>query len=324
MIKLFQVLALLGLLAVGACASKMPSDTPANFVPLRENCSTSEAIPIELKQFGSDPDRYFGKCIRTRGLVFARYIFPDLPSLYGHPQPEETIAIYGASPQGYELWDMRKFVDVVGFAYSCESLWANAEVQAQQSMEEAKKKGSGETTIPFLAGECHYHAGPILYVSQIAIDGGAATRFFGPAAAEKYGNLTPMAHDTPHAAEIVEAIAPAFQHVRKRDEESLKAHLEKLGMNLAASEAKMAIDPNRSPFSFLLGAGRAPEIHYFLLKTPSTDAASDYVAFGCVCKVSDCEGTWPIHSADTNADPDWPYACMSAQKNGKITYLDLN
>jgi hypothetical protein len=320
MTKLSAVRAILGIVALVGCAPSVPPDRLVKFVPLRKDCTAGEAIPITLEALASHPDQFIGKCVRTRGLVAFRNIFPSLQSLYEESNPEKRVAIYGKSPPDYELWGMRKFADVIGYAYSCEQLGMNAEIEDQKRADEAKTNGSKTVVISFLAGECHYHGGPVIYVSQIAVDEGAPTRLFGPDAT-KYANLVRLPPDAPHFTEVASAIAPAFEFVRKQDDVALKAHLEKLGTRNASSETVEAVDPRKSPFAFLLGSSRVPEVHYFVPKRPNAESEGRYLAIGCVCKMDDCERKWPIALSDTVADPDWPYACMTAEKNGSDIFV---
>jgi hypothetical protein len=232
------------------------------------------------------------------------------------------VAIYGKSPPGMELWGMRSYADLIGFAYSCEQLWDLSEAQADQANEEAKKRGSNEETISFISGECHYHGGPLLWVSQITVDEGIANRLFGGAGA-KYGDIMPMLPDAPHAAAITNAIAPIFEFVRKQDKAGLEAHLKKLGNGGASYNANDAIDLRQATFSFLMGAPKTPDVHYFVPNERIRGADGDYAAIGCVCKVEDCDGKWPIAYMDATNRPGWPYSCIQIWKERDLVSVRL-
>ena len=304
---------MLFVLVLAACASPVPPEKPVAFVPLREDCTASEAIPIALEDFASDPDLYIGKCVRTHGLIAFRSIFPDLHRLYtAYYLPANPIAVYGKNLD--DLWGMRKFADVVGFAYSCEQLWTRAEMNADKETEEAKKRGSQDEYIPFIAGECHYHGGPLIYLSQISVDENSPTRLSGITAG-RYGNLKPLHADVPQAAEIRGFLEPIFESMEKRDEATLRSRLQELGAGDAHNQAKDLLDPRKSPFSFLFGANVELNVHYFVLRQPATYTPNRYIAVGCVCKKNDCDGLWPIATADAGANPDWPFACISVERD---------
>ncbi|HET7083426.1 MAG TPA: hypothetical protein VFI23_01550 [Rhizomicrobium sp.] len=270
----------------------------------------------------SHPNRFIDKCIHVRGFVAFRDVVPSLQWLYEHPKLDERVALYGRNPPGVELWAMRNYADLVGFAYSCEQLGTFAEAQTEQKNEEAKKKGSDVESIPFIAGNCHYRGGPVLWVSLITVDENSPNRLFGPAAA-KFSSLTPMLPSTAHATEIANAIGPIFEFMRKQDKAGLEAHLEKIGDGGASSHANDAVDTNQNPFSFLLGAPKAPDVHYFVPKERIRGAAGNYASIGCVCKIDDCDGKWPIAELDASNKPQWPYSCIRAAKEDNILFVYL-
>jgi len=179
-----QIRALLAVLILTGCSSPNPPAEAAKLVPLREDCTVSEAVPATLEDFISHPNRLIGKCISVRGFVAFRDVVPNLQWLYQRPNSDKRVALYGKNPPGVELWAMRSYADMVGYAYSCEQLWAFSHAQAEQEIEEAKKRGSEEIIVPFIAGSCHYHGGPLLWVSQITVDENSPNRLFGPSAAK--------------------------------------------------------------------------------------------------------------------------------------------
>jgi hypothetical protein len=319
-LRAFKIIvpALWCVLLVAACASPQV----AKVVPPREDCAASEAVPATLEDFISHPDRLMDKCIHVRGFVAYRAVVPDLPWFYVHHKPEERVALYGVDPPGRELWGMRAYADITGYAYSCEQFWAFATARADQENEKAKETGSKTESIPFIGGECHYHGGPLLWVSQIRVDDQAPNRLFGLSAA-KYASLTPMLSSAPYAAEVTDFIAPIFDFIRKQDKAGLEAHLQKIGDGGASSDTDHVTDAKQSPFAFLLGANKAPDVYYFVPTGPGPGAVRDYEAIGCVCKINNCDGKWPIAEGDARNNPDWPYACVQVSKEdfGAFVYL---
>jgi hypothetical protein len=306
-------------LAVSACGTFTPVSETANVVAPREDCSVSEAIPATLEDFISHPNRLLDKCIHVHGFVAYRSVVPNIQWLYERSKPEDRVALYGKDPPGKELWAInRNYADLVGFAYSCEQLGAFTQAEADRAEEEAKKNGSDTVIISMLTGNCHYHGGPLLWVSQITLDQNSPTRLFGPVAA-KLGNLIPMLPSAPNAAERTNAIAPIFEFFRKQDKEGLQAHLEKLEDASAGAFANDVGDP-QGPFSFLRGEAKVPDVHYFIPRDSTDSAADYYYAIGCICKTDGCDGKWPIAEMDTDNEPEWPYACIRVMKadNNKL------
>jgi hypothetical protein len=212
---------------------------------------------------------------------------------------------------------MRNYADLVGYAYSCERYGAWAEAEVKKANDEAKRNGSGTESIVFISGNCHYHGGPLLWISEITVDEKSPTRLFGPAAA-RFGDLTPMPARAPHAAEIVKTIGPMFELIRAQDHPGFEAYLKSVGAVAPEYHANDALGPGNKPFYDLRGTTALPAVQYFIPKERSR--RSDYVAVGCVCRAGDCDGKWPIATVDTGGN-EWPYACITATKEGKELYL---
>ena len=312
--------ALFALLVV-LCAPSSSRADEANLVPPRGDCTAAESIPASLERFLSRPSRFMNKCIRVRGFVAFRSVAPSLEWLYQSPDTDKLIAIYGEDSSGANLWGLRAYADLVGFAYSCEQLGEFVYAEADRANAEAKKAGRDTESFPFISGNCHYHGGPLLWVSQATVDKAAPNRVFGKRNA-KYGDLVPMASSARYASEITGAIAPMFDLIRQRDKSGLKTYLEKLGVGSASFDSDLAIDPEKTPFSFLLGASSTPVVHYFVSKDRARGAFGDYAAVGCICKSDGCDGKWPIAYMDVRYEPDWPYSCIQISKEGDLMNVD--
>jgi hypothetical protein len=80
--KTRRLCAMFCVLAATGCAAPEPGQNTTELVPLRSDCTAAEAMATKLEDFISRPDRYIGKCIRTRGFVAFRSVSPSLQSLY--------------------------------------------------------------------------------------------------------------------------------------------------------------------------------------------------------------------------------------------------
>jgi hypothetical protein len=114
-----------------------------------------------------------------------------------------------------------------------------------------------------------------------------------------------------------------FAFIRKQDQAALEAHLLKIGDGGAQYQVNDALDAKQGAFSFLLGAPTAPVVHDVFPKARIRGAADNYAATGCVCKIDNCDGKWPIAEMDARNEPEWPYACIQATKEDDVASVRL-
>jgi hypothetical protein len=301
--------ALAGAQAASPDQSAPPLDQP------RENCTLAESIPLDNKAFRRDPDRFGGRCVHVRGIIYERGFVRDATELYEYETQRDKrpmIAVYGKERAGdMHLWGSRTYADIVAYTYSCKRLWDYASASAKLETAAAQARGDDTLTIPFVAGRCHYDDGPVLWVSDWTPLPELPTRLYDSAAARKYRNLDEVRERWRHYDEVKRIVITWLDLVRTRDRAGLTDFLARMGGTidgLAPKEADGLTDPVRSPVAFLIGRPATPNVTIFLQRRQRGDNERDYMAYGCMCKEPDCSKRWPFHSADT--DTLSPYLCI--------------
>ena len=305
-------------IALASCmaTSRMGTDQRA-VMPLRLDCRMEESTPLDFAQFVAEPDQYMGRCVHARGIIAFRRFYPDATSLYSAASAAKLVGVYGddSSEGGESLWAVRKPVDLIGYTYTCEEYSRYADASIETKRQAARARGEDYAAVAFITGECHYHGGPALFVSQWKTIDGAPNRLTGREAAERYGDLFETNERWPHAAEVQRIAKEWLGLMRAQDALGIQALLrrEQVADESYADEMLMRhyTHSAESPYAALFGASASSVIKYFQSGVPYGTVAGDYQAYGCACKSGDCEGDWPIHSQDAKpADAEWPYICV--------------
>ncbi len=320
--SLLSVLRVLPIFVLSACATTDASnDSDKPIVELRTNCTRAESVEIDIGKFSTNPEPYIGRCVHARGIIADRSFFPSLQVMYNSRiPPERKIAISGDNET---LWGMRKFVDIVAFAYSCQELGRSAQAKADRQDADLSARGEEAGTLVFIAGNCHYFSSPVLHVSERAPVEGEPVRLTGASTGRSFGNLIEIQTTSPSARTIRDHIQTRLDFIRARDFDGLKNFMRADG--LSEEDAQEAIRylllENDAPFAFLAGVSTPPVVRYFGIKGEPR-SARNFDSYRCVCKTADCEGLWPISSLDTEKRPEWPYSCMHVRGIEGDVYLD--
>ncbi len=308
------VSAFVACIALFGCATQnVTKEGPNSSIALRQDCTAAEATALDLSAFSRHPEKYVGRCVHVQGLIAFRAIYPDLETLYTPQDRDSEIALYGENPPGpRDLWAVRAFADVVAFTFTCPRYWQMAEAEADAANAEAKREGRNEETLAFVAGECHYGSGPLLWVSRVVLDPTKSTRLTGQANARRFGDLDVALTNTADSSDARNVFDRFVQLERQGDEAALGLFLH-----------EHAEEPDvTSPFGFLHELGFVPEERMF--RSRENDAASGGFRFtGCVCKIRTCESQWPIKRMDTYSNSDWPYVCAFISRDDKYSPIVL-
>lgn len=289
--------------------------------PPRKDCTRAESVPLDAGAFTRNPQRYGGRCVHVRGIVVWRGFVRDRTELYdwGSGKVDSAmIAVYGEDESGGEdLWRTRTYADIVAYTYSCEELteYSFWSAERDNAAEAARAKATNAAVtvsyMPFVSGLCHYRGGPVLWISEWTPLPELPTTLHDGSSARRYRNIDEVNERWPHFAEAHSVVAQRFEQFRKMDRAAHVDYYRKMFARMQDGQkmADQLADEAWRRFSFLSGRTDLPPIKMFLGR-PSRDANGTYVAFGCVCKEADCSKRWPIHSMDTDAQPDWPYVCI--------------
>src|SRR5579862_371292 len=305
------------LLAAALCAT--PAATAAGeakqapALHMRTDCTAGESVPLDFDRFVADPDSQIGRCVHLRGLIVDSSLYRDPMQFYESSKEgrRSGIILYGSDQSDR---DDRTLADVVGFTMNCDYLWGWAEAEADA----ANKEAGTVTTLAFVGGRCHSFIGtpPVLYVSHwTPVEGD--TRLHGHGT-YRYSDLTETSDVWDHHDEVSGIVRSVLDAIRRGDAKQLAKVMSANGLmeGDANEDAAEMTDPAKSRAAFLIGRPDAPSIIYFRGRRRADDPPRAYSAYGCVCKVSDCEGEWPIAEIDTGTNKAWPYFCVGVGWDG--------
>jgi hypothetical protein len=176
-----------------------------------------------------------------------------------------------------------------------------------------------KTYISFIDGECHYHNGPILFVSEWHENKMSPTRLTGHVNAQKFGDLVVMDENWEHAAAFKKLSQEWFDSIRSKNPIALQQVVENFGINRFYKEnaEKLASNAN-SPYASFFGLKTQPTVAYFTARLdPDRYPEGAYLAFACACKSAECADMWPIASIDAGYRTEWPYVCLALSRYGE-------
>lgn len=286
--------------------------------PPREDCTSANSEPLDVAQFAADPRKYGGHCVQVRGIIVARGFVRDQRELYetfsGASAGSPIIGVYGkeyATDGQSNLWGARVWADIFAYTYSCEEFSAHSWESARRANEEAEARGERATHFPFIAGLCHYRGGPVLWVSSWTVVPGLSTQLQSESDVERYRNLVEADERWSHFKDTRTVFVTWLDLVRSSDPTPLvEYYLKRYYSNLpnGRDSAKTRAEATRGAFSFLVGRAMPP-IKVLLYTASYRRNETDFTAYGCICKETDCAGRWPTHTLDAAGDRASPFMC---------------
>lgn len=293
------------LLACSAC----PTFASANDRP---TCTKDNSMLVRAQSLLSDPGSYVNRCVRVRGLLAYRRIYPgtlsmyattdDRPDLSGPDSnsPATSIAAYPSDTVPIEvLSQTRSFAELIGWIGRCELYF--------------DPSAFGPNTITLIEPLCEFERGPTIEVDSVNPIPNVTTRLSGQIARLKYGNLA-LAQESEIPQPARDGIQHWFAAVQARDLNTINSTY--MNPSYSPRDRKEFVNPDTSPFRSIFGRSGPVQITYLQRKAGRNEDAQYY---GCVCKISSCTYEWPIVAIDATYLDKWPYMCVSADRSGTIT-----
>ena len=280
--------------------------------------SFDELFDPRVEPFQANP-KFLHKCIRVKGVAGWRHLYKDSLSQYRTQQSgivqAHTLVRQHVGLANHELMTEKKLLEshvegeVIGILGTC-----------------------GFT----MGGYCHYYQGP--YIIAVSINGERlteVTRFIGKAAQKELGNLKEISFERARRYSISPAFEDWIEALSKGDKPAFEWILETAGINvvnlnlnfedLARGEldnpyfegVREAFFDEKSVYRKLVDHQKF-ERKYFQrftnvtlppdMETPWYGRNRDgFVA--CICITDNCDGRWPISSADFYIGENTPYIC---------------
>jgi len=263
---------------------------------------------------------YTTKCVTVEGLAHWRMLMRDEKSRYAYARKgdslldqslREHIGIIGHETMlSYELSDAPYQGTVTGVLSDCDTLF-----------------------LP-MGGYCHYQGGPFLYIVEIKGEPlKTHTRLTGEWAQWRYGNLgaLDMSSDTAHVEAYFDTWLNLIAGRMKTGFETVKAISGQADNDYMKWDTFVAAnsldDIKASYYHGLYQAFFGTDTHYqhpnlltgqrryFVRTTPKPKDYTEMVYLSCVCLEDNCEGRWPISTADSLVSSDLPYLCHQHRVN---------
>lgn len=270
-----------------------------------QTCTLNSAAHAQILDIMTDYNPHVGKCVKLHGLMAFRGLYDKPESLYERresfrlPDPG-YLAVYGSPVVSNDiLWPYRGGADVAGIVSACDLIDTKPEKPDQ---------------IVMVIGNCHYQDGPLIYVTEFRSASDIPARLFGPKASSAYGTLKTL-NANKVSDDRRKTVKGWFETIRAGNVQELK---KLLGWTFSErdQELKDLVDPEKSPYKWLLESSAVPKVQFF--SNPDNSESHDVI--GCVCKVGDCGDRWPITGGDADDRPEWPYACVTVYSTGSIAF----
>lgn len=302
------------------------ADAPGRLIDAPEGytygCTAAEAKPVALRELQRDPAAFLPQCVRIEGISSAgREVYADVGDFYRH-----LTQMIASHPEGIGVglyWSKRSVgqigyrerVEVIGRAFSCSELYR----EAKEAQDEKYAGAVARPPPPMLAGYCHYYGDAIIFVARARIVDAGPLRLTGPDAAKEFGDLDDLRSTDERYSDVWKRVTQWFDAVRRfsspQHDDFMKSHCG--GAKDPSAEERKAENECRADQQkrlAALGTKSLPPIRFFLRNTkPAYGSPEDYLAIGCVCRTTNCEGLWPMHSIDADSSA-WPYLCAHVER----------
>lgn len=287
-------------------------------------CSEDTAISVTFDElFDPDPSRlasnpkYDAKCVSFDAQAHWRRIIRDEFSRYKRTQVQRNrtdttlrqhIGMAGHElMQSHDLTKSPKSGKITGVLSDCQSLF-----------------------LP-MGGYCHYESGPFLFL--VDLDSGplnTMTRLIGNEAAWRYGNLSKVdltSSFAPHVEAYFDSWLNAISRRFESDFSGVKSQLNSVNDSYmqwddyvaASGRDDIKLPYYRGLYDAFFGTDTVyqnanlltGERRYFIRSLPQPKDHTEIYYVSCVCLTEDCDGRWPISTADVFVSKDLPYLCQS-------------
>jgi hypothetical protein len=284
----------------------------------KAQCTASDSTPATVLEIATRPQHFVGRCVTVTGPASGIALYDGVEGIYlsqsaGRNSGRHRIGLYSRDNAIRREAAKRRapaLLTVTGRVDTCEAMEA-----AARRASEARKRETGEISIVFMSGYCHYLGGPVVRADSYTEADVRLERLTGERARRLYGELVVPPPDWPVLSWMLDLAGQFESALRTGDRERL-ARLHDISLETDHESSREMLDyllDQASPFAEVRTGG---QVQSELFIHSGGLSGSRYVVHSrypsgvlCFCRTRDCTHVWPISASDASNAPDKPYAC---------------